>query len=247
MREEVRTADGRCTAVVRPRTCHRVVPFGACCSWPTCRSCQNVKTSQPKRASKDTVDLNPTLTGDMEAIIEVILPNASPQMKELIVEQRRQLSANGHCGHRWSKELITKCLSLWIRSPQGYQDLLDTGMVILPSRSTLELYKNDVEQGSGFHDKVFHWMLCEARRRNLPANGFHGGIVMDEMTIGEDLQAVRSGNYMRLIGFVDQGDESENLHKITKQSGDRELANHVLLMQFVGFTGFRFPIGESRV
>ena len=58
---------------------------------------------------------------------------------------------------------------------------------------------------------------------------------MDEITIGEDLQAVRSGSYMRLIGFVDQGDESENLHKITKQSGDRELANHVLLMQFVGF------------
>ena len=244
VREEVRTADGRCTAVVRPRTCHRVVPFGAWCSWPTCRSCQNVKTSQPKRASKDTVDLNPTLAGDMEAIIEIILPNASPQMKALIVEQRRQLSAKGPCGHRWSKELITKCLSLWIRSPQGYQYLLDTGLVILPSRSTLKLYKNDVEQGSGFHDKVFHWMLCEARRRNLPANGFHGGIVMDEMTIGEDLQAVRSGNYMRLIGFVDQGDESENLHKITKQSGDRELANHVLLMQFVGFTGFRFPIAH---
>ena len=89
VREEVRTADGRCTAVVRPRTCHRVVPFGAWCSWPTCRSCQNVKTSQPKRASKDTVDLNPTLAGDMEAIIEIILPNASPQMKALIVEQRR--------------------------------------------------------------------------------------------------------------------------------------------------------------
>ena len=81
-------------------------------------SCQVVKTSKPKRASKDTVDLNPTLAGDMEAIIEVILPNASPQMKELIVEQRRQLSAKGPCGHRWSKKLITKCLSLWIRSPQ---------------------------------------------------------------------------------------------------------------------------------
>ena len=89
-------------------------------------------------------------------------------------------------------------------------------------------------------DQVFHWMLCEARRRDLPDNGFHGGIVMDEMTISEDLQA------MRLVGFVDQGDESENLRKITKQSSDRELVNRVLLMQFAGFTGFRFPLHISQ-
>ena len=42
---------------------------------------------------------NATLAGDMEVFIDIILPNASPQMKELIVEQRRQLSAKGPCGH----------------------------------------------------------------------------------------------------------------------------------------------------
>ena len=67
---------------------------------------------------------------------------------------------------------------------------------------------------------------------------------MDEMTISEDLQAVRSGGDMRLVGFVDQGDESENLRKITKRSSVRELVNRVLLMQFVGFTGFRFSIAH---
>ena len=115
--------------------------------------------STKQRYIQDTVNLNPTLASDMEDIIDVILPNASTQMKALIAEQRRQLTIKGCCGHRWSNDLITKCLSLWIRSPQGYQDLLDTGFVVLPSRSTLKLYKNDVEQGSGFHDKVFHWML----------------------------------------------------------------------------------------
>ena len=134
--------------------------FGAVCRRPMCRSCQVIKLSQPKRRYiQDTVNLNPTLASDMEDIIDVILPNASTQMKALITEQRRQPSAKGRCGHRWSNDMITKCLSLWIRSPQGYQDLLETGFVVLPSRSTLKLYKNDVEQGSGFHVKVFHWML----------------------------------------------------------------------------------------
>ena len=110
---------------------------------------------------------NATLAGDMEVFIDVILPNASPQMKELIVEQRRQLSAKGPCGHMWSKELITKCLSLCIRIPQGYRDLLDTGLVVLPSKSTLELHKNDVQQSSGFQDNIFHGMLFEAQGRAL--------------------------------------------------------------------------------
>ena len=64
------------------------------------------------------------------------------------------------------------------------------------------------------------------------------------VTISEDLQAVRSGTFMKLIGFVDQGPESEHMRRIYKQTSDRELANHVLLMQFVGCGGFRFPFAH---
>ena len=231
--------------VLRAQGCNRATQFHATGDWPTCRTCQMLKACHPATCkSNQDIDLDDLDSTDMENIIKAVLPNASPDMQLLIKEQRKQLKAKGPTGHRWSEELIRTCLTLWMRSPLGYQDLLDTGMLILPSRSVLKLYKNDVQQGAGFNDKIFNWMRLEAERRNLPPAGYHGGIIMDEMSIDEDLQMVNCGKGVKLVGFVDQGEESENLQLLRTKSDQKDMANHVLLLQFLGYTGFRFPFAH---
>ena len=219
------------------------MPFSTHSTWPACHQFSLTKICKPATRTK-TIDLETMASADMAPVVDAILPGASSELKALIIEQRHQLFAKGRCGHRWSQSLITTCRSLWIRSPQADQDLLDTGLIILPSRSILKLYKSDVQQDAGFHPTIFNWVRLEALRRNLSPAAYHGGILMDEMSIQEDLQAVRSGQGMRLIGFVDQGSESAQLSTSRTGTMDKELANHVLLMQFVGFNGFRFPFAH---
>ena len=141
-----------------------------------------------------------TKTIDFETMASADMASA----RSVIIEQHHQLSAKGRCGQRWSQSLITTCLSLWIRSPQAYRDLLGTDLIILPSRSILKLYKSDVQQDAGFHPKIFKWMRLEPLRRNLPPAAYHGGILVDEMSIvhrrrsaGGAVRAVRSGGAVR--------------------------------------------------
>ena len=116
-------------------------------------------------------------------------------------------------------------------------------MLILPSRSTLKLYKNDVHQLAGFNMEVFDWMRLEANNQNLPPDGYHRGLILDEMAI-KDLQMVRNGKFTKLIGFADCGVESSLMQAVCSGLEDKSLANHVLLIEFLGFTGFRFPVAH---
>ena len=55
-------------------------------------------------------------------------------------------------------------------------------------------------------------MRREVKAHNLSGSALAGGIVFDEMAIEEDLQTVKSGEELTLVGFVDLGDECENLN-----------------------------------
>ncbi|WAR04777.1 hypothetical protein MAR_020146 [Mya arenaria] len=50
-------------------------------------------------------------------------------------------------------------------------------LVILPSASTLIMYKNRLKQEPGFDQSMFEWMLQEAERSNLPDEGMTGGLI----------------------------------------------------------------------
>jgi hypothetical protein len=70
----------------------------------------------------------------------------------------------------------------------GYVDVRSSGFVVLPSTRILQYYKNAVNQTSGFNKDMFHWMLNEAKNRNLSPEGYEGGLLIDEMTIQQDIQ-----------------------------------------------------------
>ena len=87
-------------------------------------------------------------------------------------------------------------------------------------------------------------MYQEAERLNLPPEARAGGIILDEMAIQPDLQMARNGDTCKLVGFVNMGEEADMLRSIRMGKKDQILANHVLQLQFLGFSGFRFPIAH---
>ena len=139
VRALIDTSDGRHTAVIRSGACKRITAVGTFTIWPKCRSCQMATINRHRKVTDEVIELEPTMASDLGSVLAAVLSNASNDMKAFIVEQQRQLNTNGPSGRRWSKALISTCLSLWIRSPQGYQDLIDNGLVVLPSRSTLKI------------------------------------------------------------------------------------------------------------
>lgn len=78
------------------------------------------------------------------------------------------------------------CVSF--RSPQAYADLKLSGMLVLPTERLLRYYKNAVRQRPGINSDQLEWMESEAELANLTEYGRHGGLLLDEMTIQDDLQ-----------------------------------------------------------
>ena len=79
--------------------------------------------------------------------------------------------------------MIQLFLSVWARSPKAYEQLRQSGLLILPSPRQLSRYKNSIPQLSGFHDDVFRWMLKEAECHDIPPEGYVGCLIFDEMSI----------------------------------------------------------------
>lgn len=133
-------------------------------------------------------------------------------------------------------------MQLFNKSPQAYELLRQSKILIFPSPSLLILYKNRLRQDIGFQDDIFLWMFNEAKRRHL--TNWSGGIIFDEMSIQADLQITKNGDAVELTGFTELGEDSNMLYTMRKGKKDRVLGTHVLQMLFLGVTGFRFPFAH---
>ena len=131
------------------------------------------------------------------------------------------------------KKKISLCLALWCRSSKNYQQLRDSKVLILPHGNTLQLYKNCVDQQAGFQSEVFLWMQEEAKKHYPSDGSFLGGICIDEMSIQEDLCMVKTNGEVRLVGFVDMGEESDHLNTLCSGKKDQVLATHVLRFKWL--------------
>jgi hypothetical protein len=116
--------------------------------------------------------------------------------------------------------------------------------LILPSEKLLQRYKNHVNQEAGINSDILHWMANEAKLKNLPPEGFEGGLIIDEMSIQPDLQFKKTNGEIELIGFTEVLPESLVFDEIKTNRRERILATHVLQLVFLGITGFRFPFAH---
>jgi hypothetical protein len=79
----------------------------------------------------------------------------------------------------------------------------------------------------------------ESVSQNVSQFGKHGGLVLDEMSIQDDLVIERQGDSWKLVGMVDMGEPNNNISVICNKEKKVQLATHVLQYVFHGFTGFR--------
>lgn len=85
------------------------------------------------------------------------------------------------------------------------------------------------------------WMRDEALKQSDDASIFHGFLLVDEMSIQEDLQIVKRGDQWRIVGSVDLGPIATNLDSyVTSQTV--KMATHCLQFLFVSYSGFRWPV-----
>lgn len=77
-------------------------------------------TSNTIQQSNDSnnVVLKQSNNDDMKKILEEVLPQASGEMLDLLVDQKKNLAKNPN-GRRWDKKTISLCLSLWCRSKKN--------------------------------------------------------------------------------------------------------------------------------
>jgi hypothetical protein len=114
----------------------------------------------------------------------------------------------------------------------------------------LQKYKNCFEQKPGFQDETFRWMNSEAEKENCDKCG---GIILDEMSVQEDMSIEFRGDVMKIVGLVDFGKASDVMYQSIKNGTKNgppdnnnnkiRLASHILQFIFLGYDGFRFPFG----
>ena len=145
---------------------------------------------------------------------------------------------------RWPKELISMSLAIFNRNPSSYRILSQNGWLSLPSERLLTVYKNAVQQKPGIVPEMMQWMSQEASRQNIPSHGMYGGLIMDEMSIQEDLVITTDKDGQHLVGLSDSGKECFLMNVADNGHLDRKLANHVLQYFFHGLSGFRWPFAN---
>lgn len=227
--EEMRT--------LRSTRCLYVVPITGR-GRPICKKCMRMEINL-----KNT-EQNENTCSNTEDIVRKILPNVPETMLVFIISQIKNSNKENKKNRRWEACVISECLNLYTRTPQGYISLRNSGMVILPSPQLLILYKNSIDQHPGFHPEIFNWMYVEADRLQIPQEGRIGGIILDEMSIQQSIDIVRSGDNLELVGFTDMGDEANSIKTIKEGKHQQTPSSHIFQLLFQGIGGFRFPFAH---
>ena len=82
-------------------------------------------------------------------------------------------------------------------------------------------------------------MKKEMDRQKVSDFGRHGGIIIDEMTIQDDLIITKSGDTWNLVGFIDMDKTNNDIEVICSGKKKINLATHAVQFVFHGLTGFR--------
>ena len=204
------------------------------------RSYRNCVTCQ--RLTVHYKDPEPELT--TREILEKLMPFAKEETINFMLTQITNSQKKERKQNRWDQKTISECLNLYTRSPEGYRGLRDSSLIELPSISQLLVYKNSIKQNPGYHTEIFAWMYQEANRRNIPPEGRIGGILIDEMSIQEKLEIVKENGCIDMFGFVNLGDEGNNIENLRSGVKSKTTGTHILQLMFTGITGFRFPFAH---
>lgn len=235
--------------IYRVKSCLQCIPFLS--RVQHCEKCRKLMNgvaemndiSGDKTNGDETLVLDEKDHEDMKIILNKVLSNCSKKAQTFLLSQSENLKLKPQ-GRRWRPDIIRLCLTLYCRSPRCYDDLRKSGFLCLPSSRLIQIYKNKYTQQAGIQKHILEWMRNEASVQNLSKEGFEGGLMIDEMSIQEDLAIKRKGNNFQLVGFVEGSNENFAMQKMMTNTDEIHLANHVLQLVFLGSSGFRFPFAH---
>ena len=123
--------------------------------------------------------------------------------------------------------IILYCLSLVAKSPSLYEELRNSGILVLPSQRTLRDYRNHIRPQRGFQEGVIEEL------KSITNSYFdvqrYVVLLFDEMKVLSNLVFDKVTG--ELIGFVDLGDPDVNFAVLEKAD---EIASHALVFLIRG-------------
>lgn len=84
---------------------------------------------------------------------------------------------------RYDEDTISLCLAIYASSSS-----YDIFRSWPGSPKTRQTYKNQIKQKPGILKDNLKWMQTEAKKRNLEGSEVNGGLLIDKMSIQDDLQ-----------------------------------------------------------
>ncbi|XP_022780188.1 uncharacterized protein LOC111321541 [Stylophora pistillata] len=138
------------------------------------------------------------LSKDLTSILGKTNARISPFM-ELFWQQQKKMFSSSATGVRFHPMIVRYCLSLAAKSPSCYEELRNSGILVLPSQRTLRDYRNFIRPKRGFHESF----LQELKEMTDTYFDVQRYIVLlfDEMKIMSNLVFDKVTG--ELIGYVD--------------------------------------------
>ncbi|XP_070559920.1 uncharacterized protein [Ptychodera flava] len=239
---------------LRSPTCEGVLSFTKTATY--CRKCTQTAwrslTKDQSCSHNDSdsfLDLDENDKDDLNSLWDKLknkigdMARDNEKLSLLLESQKENLCENDVRKRKWHPRIIQLCLTLWARSPQAYNDLRESGFLVLPTGRLLRYYKHSIKQEADFNRDVMHWMHIEAKKHGKE-DSWTGGIIFDEMSIQEDLHISKRDGKWKLVGFVDNGSDNQVFDLLLKGKKEPQLATHVLQLVYLAGNGFRFPIAH---
>lgn len=141
---------------------------------------------------------------------------------KLFWQEQQKMFQKSSTGVRYHPVVIRFCLSLAAKSPFCYEELRNSGVLVLPSQRRLKDYRNAIKPKRGFQNEVFEVLKSETS--NYFDVQCYVVLLFHEMKVLANLVLDKESG--ELIGFTDLGDPELNFAVLEKSD---MIASHALV------------------
>ena len=180
-----------------------------------CKQLKKELASMKACIHKNSVNIDHALNNDILSIMENSGKNITPFV--IILETTRDVQKKP----KWSTMIVRYALSVAAKSTSAYEEIRNSGVLVLPSMRTLRDYKNVIPPKPGFQGEIMEDLISTTR--GLKGNERYVTLLLDEMKIKQNLVFDKNSNM--LVGFTDLGDPDLNFAVMDEGS----IATHVML------------------
>ena len=190
-----------------------------------------------EKIRKESVPVDNQMADDLTDILSN--SNMTPAQSIFMQQQVKASQLTNACGMRWHPTMVRFALSVHLTSPAAYEMMRQTGMIKLPSSSTLFEYSHVEKVSEGVDETVIKSVLDRLKKFEEKHKKYHV-LMADEIHISQNLVFQKSTGQM--IGYTSLDDidsEVANLEKcLDHPNHEREevLASKMLVYMIKGVT-----------